>query len=181
MIGWNGFCATDLRAQLVINEVCSANNAVLQAPEGDHPDWVELHNAGASPVQLHDYRSLGQALRTRTVALANDGAGAPDAYIVLFAGSEAVRFPFGIDRQGERIVLSDLALQPVQVMDVPELGMDHSFGGDANGAGAHFFAVPTPGAANTSALYPGTCRSPLSIARQGIMGAARGLVICPFR
>ena len=171
MIGWIGFCATDLRAQLVINEVCSANNAVLQAPEGDHPDWVELHNAGASPVQLHDYHlsdKPSEPALWRLPMMVLD----PDAYIVLFAGSEAVRFPFGIDRQGERIVLSDLALQPVQVMDVPELDLDHSFGGDANGAGAHFFAVPTPGAANTSALYPGYAPKPVLDRAPGYYGGS---------
>ena len=55
LIGPAYLCATDLSAQLVINEVCSANNVVLEAPEGDHPDWVELHNTGSSPIQLHDH------------------------------------------------------------------------------------------------------------------------------
>ena len=127
-------CATDLSAQLVINEVCSANNVVLEAPEGDHPDWVELHNTGSSPIQLHDHyfsdKPSEPALWRLPVMVLD-----PDAYIVLFSGNSAGRFPFGIDRQGERIVLSDLALQPEQIMDVPELGLDHSFGGDAGGAG----------------------------------------------
>ena len=160
LIGPAYLCATDLSAQLVINEVCSANNVVLEAPEGDHPDWVELHNTGSSPIQLHDHyfsdKPSEPALWRLPVMVLD-----PDAYIVLFSGNSAGRFPFGIDRQGERIVLSDLALQPEQIMDVPELGLDHSFGGDAGGAGAYFFAVPTPGAANTTTVYPGYAPKPV--------------------
>ncbi len=159
LIGSAYLCAADVSAQLVINEVCSANNAVLEAPDGDYPDWVELHNAGSSPIQLHDYYLSDKPSQPGMWRLPMEVLE-PDAYIVLFSGNSVGRFPFGIDRQGERILLSDLALQPMQVLDVPELGLDHSFGGDANGAGTHFFAIPTPGAANTTMAYPGYAPKP---------------------
>ncbi|MBK6892844.1 MAG: lamin tail domain-containing protein [Flavobacteriales bacterium] len=93
LIGPAYWCATDLSAQLVINEVCSANNAVLEAPEGDHPDWVELHNTGSSPIQLHDHyfsdKPSEPALWRLPVMVLD-----PDAYIVLFSGNSAGRFPF---------------------------------------------------------------------------------------
>ena len=38
-----------------INEVMSSNIDVIYDEDGDTPDWIELNNFGASPVNLGDY------------------------------------------------------------------------------------------------------------------------------
>ena len=102
LIGPAYWCATDLSAQLVINEVCSANNVVLEAPEGDHPDWVELHNTGSSPIQLHDHyfsdKPSEPALWRLPVMVLD-----PDAYIVLFSGCLLYTSPSPRDRTRSRM------------------------------------------------------------------------------
>ena len=42
-------------AQIVINEGSNKNYTTLTDEDGEHPDWVELHNAGASDVDLYNY------------------------------------------------------------------------------------------------------------------------------
>lgn len=44
-----------LSAQILINEVCSANDSVIQDIEERYSDWIELYNAGATPVNLQGY------------------------------------------------------------------------------------------------------------------------------
>ncbi len=43
------------KAQLVINEVSSANNLLLPDEDNEYNDWIELYNAGNSPVNLLGY------------------------------------------------------------------------------------------------------------------------------
>ncbi|WP_421875403.1 CotH kinase family protein [Marinoscillum sp.] len=40
---------------LVINEIMSSNNNTLFDEDGDTPDWVELYNNGADPIDLEGY------------------------------------------------------------------------------------------------------------------------------
>ena len=37
---------------IVINEVMASNSTTIKDPQGHYDDWVELHNAGASPVDI---------------------------------------------------------------------------------------------------------------------------------
>ncbi len=41
--------------QVVINEVCPSNVSTIQNSNGTYSDWVELYNAGSSPVDLSGY------------------------------------------------------------------------------------------------------------------------------
>jgi len=43
------------KAQILINEVCPANNSTIQNNAGEYKDWIELYNSGASPVDLNGY------------------------------------------------------------------------------------------------------------------------------
>ena len=42
-------------AQVVINEGCNRNYISSTDEDGDKPDWIELYNAGNSPVDLTGY------------------------------------------------------------------------------------------------------------------------------
>src|SRR5687768_17977906 len=54
--------ASTASAQVVINEVM-ASNALAVQNEGIYPDWVELFNTGASPVNISDW-SLSDSAAT---------------------------------------------------------------------------------------------------------------------
>lgn len=42
-------------SQVVINEICPTNISIIQNSNGKYDDWIELHNAGASTVNLAGY------------------------------------------------------------------------------------------------------------------------------
>src|SRR3989304_4597049 len=46
------------KAQILINEICPANDSLLWDESGQRPDWVELYNASASPANLNGYYFL---------------------------------------------------------------------------------------------------------------------------
>ena len=147
--------------QLVINEVCSKNTALLADGHGRTPDWIELHNAGNVPVQLNDYH-LSDRVQRRDMWRLPEGELPPGAFLVLFAAhseSGPGHFPFGLAQQGEGVYLSGPELQPVDEVVVPFLQADHSYG--RHGGGWAFFAQPTPGMANTTAAYPGYAQRPV--------------------
>ncbi len=51
------FCALALTtaSQIVINEASNQNYSTVSDEDGDHPDWIELYNAGIDPVDLFGY------------------------------------------------------------------------------------------------------------------------------
>ena len=42
-------------AQLVINEGSNRNYAAIADEDAEHPDWIELYNAGTDTIQLLNY------------------------------------------------------------------------------------------------------------------------------
>jgi hypothetical protein len=42
-------------AQIVINEGSNRNYPTLTDEDGDYEDWIEIHNAGNTPVDLYNY------------------------------------------------------------------------------------------------------------------------------
>ncbi|MBI4601424.1 MAG: lamin tail domain-containing protein [Planctomycetes bacterium] len=73
---------------VVINEAMSSNGATILDEDGDSPDWIELHNAGPSGVQLEGY------------GLSDDAAPLKWVFpsIVLPAGGHRIVFCSGKDR-----------------------------------------------------------------------------------
>lgn len=49
------FVAT-FNAQITINEASNANSTSLIRPDGSNPDWIELHNASATSINLQGYQ-----------------------------------------------------------------------------------------------------------------------------
>ncbi len=147
-------------AQLTINEVCSRNESVWQAPDGEHSDWIELHNGGPSAVQLDQFFLSDKPTVPGQWQLPAQLLSTGE-FIVLYSDNSD-GFPFGIDGEGETIMLSDADLNTVQSIYVPHLEIDHSYGaGSTLGTGPYYFNTPTPGSANTSAAYPGYAEAPV--------------------
>ncbi len=149
-------------AQVVINEVCSRNASVWEAPGGGHPDWIELYNSGGTEVELDHYRLSDSPSDPGRWQLPHVELDAGE-YLVVYADDDPnIGFPFGIDGEGETIVLSDDDLAPIHVVEVPRLDSDHSYGSGATlGSGPFYFDTPTPGAANTTTAYLGYAEAPV--------------------
>lgn len=54
------FFSICLSGQVVINEISSAQNQGYVDEDGDYPDWIELYNAGLTPVSLENYKLVRQ-------------------------------------------------------------------------------------------------------------------------
>lgn len=74
-------------SQVVINEICTSNNSVVQDEEGDYPDWIELYNSGVFPVNLFDYSLSDDAGQLRKWILPNYVL-APSAHVLIFASDK---------------------------------------------------------------------------------------------
>jgi hypothetical protein len=147
-----------LHAQLRINEVCSSNQGVVEAPGDGTPDWIELVNEGSGPVNLQGFFLSDEEDQPQQWQLPAQTIQ-PGEHLVMLQGNAPNRFPFGISRDGERLVLSDASLLPLQVMHVPRLRPNHS-AGLVNGE-LRVFDEPTPGEPNSTTAYLGYAPEPM--------------------
>ncbi|MBM3848263.1 MAG: hypothetical protein FJ405_18500, partial [Verrucomicrobia bacterium] len=146
-------------SDVVINEFLAVNDRGIRDEDGDASDWIEIYNAGATPVSLagwfltDDPRNLSK-WRFPAVTLN------PRSFLVVFASEKNRILPsaplhtnFKLERNGEFLALvrpdrttlsSDYRpTYPAQRTDV-SYGLDRStrlFPG--------YFMTPTPGAANS--------------------------------
>ncbi|HRH70029.1 MAG TPA: CotH kinase family protein [Flavobacteriales bacterium] len=151
------------QAQLVINEVCSKNLNTITDAFGNRPDWVEVRNTGTSPIALADYFLSDDDAAPEAWALP-DMDLAPGEVVVLFHGDanlDGLHFPFKIDQLGESLLLSAIGGNTVDVLNVPTLRADHSYGRSPDGGNAGFiFAGPTPGNPDNGPGYIGYTQEP---------------------
>ncbi len=74
-------------SQVVINEICTSNNSLLLDEDGDYPDWIELYNSGATPVNLLDYSLSDDATQLRKWTFPNYTL-APSAHVLVYASDK---------------------------------------------------------------------------------------------
>ena len=150
--------ASGVPGQIVINELLASNYRSLSDGEERYNDWIELHNAGASAVDvggMYLTDQLGEPARGR---ISDDAPAqttiAPGGHLVLWAadwmppGSLYVGFSLSID--GEEVALYDR--DGVTLLDHVVFGpqrTDVSYGRAPDGSETwRFFETPTPGVAN---------------------------------
>ena len=148
-----------LAADLRINEFMAANQTVLADSDGDHSDWIEIHNAGDAAGSLAGFKLTDDAnqLGKWTFPDVTIPAG---GYLVVFAsekdrtGGEELHTNFALARDGEYLALvsptGSIASQFAPKF--PNQEQDVSYGSDPDAGGKlRFFATPTPGARNARA------------------------------
>ena len=118
----------------IITELMASNDDTLEDEDGDHPDWVELHNPMDFPVNLAGYHltddpdELGKWTFPARVM-------APGSYLVVFA-SDKDRAPesgelhanFKLDADGETVAVTGPALQIIDELSYPLQVEDISYG-----------------------------------------------------
>jgi hypothetical protein len=111
-LGWAGMVSAGAAAESpVISELMAANAHTLADETGAHPDWIEIHNPGAAPVNLAGWYltdSPGRLTQWRFPAT-NLVAG---GYLVVFASGRDCRVPgqplhtnFKLAEDGEYLAL----------------------------------------------------------------------------
>ena len=112
--------------RLVINEVLAHNLSALQA-DGQYPDLVELHNAGASPVDLADLSLTDDPARPRQFIFPPGTSLAPGAYLILYGGNAKVPghlyLGFNLNNTGDALYLYDRPASGGMLLDSVVFGL----------------------------------------------------------
>ncbi|HEX9980841.1 MAG TPA: CotH kinase family protein [Flavobacterium sp.] len=155
------FCFATATAQnIVINEVLASNTTVNTDENGDHEDWIELYNAGASGVNLNGYGLTDDGTNPYMWTFPNVTVG-PGQYLLIWcsdknrivAGSP-LHTNFKISASGETLVLTKPDGIIAATVTIPELSSDISYGRVPNGSGSFLFLDNvTPGAVNSASGY----------------------------
>ena len=144
----------------IISEFMAVNNSTIRDKDLEYSDWIELHNPGATDVNLDGYRltdssSLTNPWRLPAVTLPAGG------YLLVFASGKDVRTEtelhtdFNLDGTGEYLallapdgttVLSEYDPYPAQLADISYgIGVDSVVTDLVSPGGPGRYHVPTSG------------------------------------
>ena len=141
-----------------ISEFMADNNNTLNDEDGDNPDWIEIRNAGDTPVDLSGWH-LTDLTDNPTLWRLPAFALAPGEYRILFASGKDRTNPsaplhtnFKLGREGGYLALTDRDGAMVsEFRFYPAQREDVSFGRDRFNAGVlGYFPEPTPGKPNAT-------------------------------
>jgi CotH kinase protein/Lamin Tail Domain/Secretion system C-terminal sorting domain/Chitobiase/beta-hexosaminidase C-terminal domain/Divergent InlB B-repeat domain len=82
------FSTALLNAQLKINEVCYTNATVKYDEDSTSSDFIEIYNAGASPIDLKDYYLTDDAFNKKKWAFGNKIINPSSHYVVYASGKD---------------------------------------------------------------------------------------------
>ncbi|MFK7932016.1 MAG: CotH kinase family protein [Saprospiraceae bacterium] len=146
-----------MQSQVVINEICSANEENLLDQFGEASDWIELYNIDNQSINLADYH------------LSDDESGFLDwqfpaievpaqSFLIVFASNRDLadltqpHTDFKLSKSGEKVTLSDANGNIVDQVLTPPLKDDVTYGRVENGSTEWaYFDSPTPAASNNGA------------------------------
>jgi hypothetical protein len=74
----------NLLKKITINEASNANSTSIIRPDGSNPDWIELHNASASSVNLQGYQLTDDSTKTDKWIFPSVTI-APNGFLTVFA------------------------------------------------------------------------------------------------
>ena len=139
---------------VTINEVCSKNTTIA-ALDGNFYDWVELYNAGNSPVDLSGWGLSDKATKPYKFKFADGTKINAKSYLVIYCDSKAADndasiAPFGMSGSGETLTLSDANGTAADTLTFGSIASDASYGQYPDGSGNFFDLACTPGKTNTA-------------------------------
>ena len=139
---------------LVINELL-ADNRSFAGGGGGYPDWVELHNPHADPVNLSGMGLSDSPDSPHRFVFPNDSVIAAGGYAMLECNpdkpSSATNTGFGLKASGDALYLHDARRRGGALLDGIEFGFqspDLSLGRNPLASAVWWPSEPTPGAAN---------------------------------
>jgi hypothetical protein len=145
--------------RLQISEVQASNQSTFSDEDGNHEDWIELHNVLTETLDLKGWSLTDDATNPRKWIFSG-GTLAANGYLVVFASDKNRNFPgsnfhtnFKLTATGDYLALYDPSGKKVQELNpIPRLDTDFSYGlyqGVWVG-----YSIASPGAENTdNGLY----------------------------
>ena len=137
---------------VTIWEVCSVNRAGMPDGQGEYPDWIEIKNTAQVPVSLAGF-TLGDGRKKDRQATLPDITLNPDEYMLLCASGregwdgQYYHVPFRLSAEGELLLLGAPDGRVVQLIYLPAMGADESYGMTGSGI-MEKSRYPTPGQEN---------------------------------
>ncbi len=133
-------------AKIVINEVL-ASNSKYNAVGGKYYDMIEIKNVSDAAVNLSDYCLSDDKSDLTNSPLPDKELAPGEFYVYPAAGSGSKYAQFKVSASGETIYLSDSDGNIVDIIRVPELQTNMSYGRAAEGYA--YFATPSLGKENS--------------------------------
>ncbi|MCP4589380.1 MAG: hypothetical protein GY842_01420 [bacterium] len=157
----HSYTVGDVPPPLFINEFMADNDATVQDESGEYDDWLELHNAGGSPLDLSGM-FLTDDLVDPTQWQVPPGVSIPaGGYLVLWADNDPeqgdLHTNFKLGAGGEEIGL--FGTNGTSLIDSVVFGSqltDISYGRFPDGTDSWGFMMPTPAATNAPHNIPPT-------------------------
>ncbi len=158
---------TNRSIPLIVNEFMASNDAYQADPYGDFDDWIEIFNAGTSPVDIggmYVTDDLTDPTQWQIPTTASDTTTIqPGDFLVLWADKESeqgvLHLEIKLGGSGEQIGLytvSGVDTLPLDTLTYGPQWADTSYGRVTDGANSwEFFTTPTIGAANAGGVVLG--------------------------
>ncbi len=159
-----------LSQSLLISEVMPSNSTVCPLGEDEeYYDLVELHNNSQMPILLSDY-CLSDKKKDLTMWQLPDVTLEPGAYYIVYAsGNGGEEASFKLSSDGEELYLSTKDGNCVDLLAIPQVPPDVSYGRFENGL--YYYDQPTMGKENTAG-YTGVVPKPEADTPTGLYGQA---------
>lgn len=149
----NGTGQAQIPQGIYISEFMAVNHATLADDDGDFADWIEIHNAGTTAVNLSNWSLSDDPYNLSRWTFPAVTVG-PDEFLVVFASGNNRRDPAGelhtvfkLDGGGEYLALADPSGTVVSDYEYyPAQSTDVSYGLSPDLREVRYFAEPTPGA-----------------------------------
>jgi hypothetical protein len=142
---------------VVINEVL-ANNATLEESDGSKPDWLELYNSSANPIDLGDMSLTDDSTVARRWIIPNGTILNNGAYLKIRCDSglpaSSTNTGFALKANGGSVFLFDKIANGSGLLSSVAYGLqaaDFSLGRVPNGTTNWVLNIPTLGGANIGA------------------------------
>ena len=141
-----------------INEVMSSNTGALASSAGETADWVEIANAGSSPVGIGGW-SLAKSMNAGAVFTFPNITLQPGEVVIIFCdggvnpteGGE-YHAPFRLSSKGDTLMLFNAADTAVDTVNLPAMDSNASYARQDDGSWS-VTRKSTPGEPNTEEGY----------------------------
>ncbi len=144
---------------LYINEVMTLNTLGLTDEDNDYFDWIEIYNAGSSPLQLQGMALSNDTLNLMKWTFPNRIIEAKSFVLVYASGKNRkmghlLHTNFTLNASGAKIILSDPGGNKIDKFYTPSLARNISYGRKNDGSiGLGYFSLPTPEKSNNTSKY----------------------------
>lgn len=176
-----GFFGAPLSAQVVINEICSANGDIIYDPiYYNFSGWVELYNPGNTSVNIGGYYLSDDEFDKTKWRIPTGTTVAAKGFVVFWCDKKnnSNHTNFSLDSDGEDVVLSNSAGLVVDKIKFPQQYTNVSYGRLSDGGSSIGYMIsPTQKVTNNPATGTERLENPNVSLKSGRYGAAQTLTI----